>query len=77
MYFLVACAVTITCYLLCQVTAGFPMIVQIIANLIISCIYANIVLFIIFHHSIYFKPMMDLINRITKNKFDRVIKKIG
>lgn len=76
-YFLVACAVTVTCYLLCQVTARFPMIVQIIANLIISCIYANIVLFIIFHHSIYFKPMMDLINRITKNKFDRVIKKIG
>lgn len=75
-YFFVACLITVISYLLCKTTVELPLLIQVVANVIISCATANILLFFIFHRNQYYNPMLELVNRITKNKFNSIIKKM-
>ena len=75
-YFFVACLITVISYLLCKTTVELPLLIQVVANVIISCATANILLFFIFHRNQYYNPMLKLVNRITKNKFNSIIKKM-
>lgn len=75
-YFFVACLITVVSYLLCKTTVELPLLIQVVANVIISCTTANILLFFIFHRNQYYNPMLELVNRITKNKFNSIIKKM-
>lgn len=75
-YFLVACLITLICYSLCKITMSLPLFIQVITNIVISFVISNGLLIAIYHRSRYFEPMLELINRITKNKFDMIIKKV-
>ena len=73
LYFSFACVISIACYLLCRMTHGFSLITQVIVNIIISCIVSNILLIIIFRQNRYFKPMLNILNRMTKKRFQGII----
>lgn len=74
-YFFVACLITLLCYFLCKNTVDFPLVVQAVVNILISCVISNVLLVAIYRRSKYYKPMLELINKITKNKFNTIISK--
>lgn len=46
---------------------------KLVINALLCVIISNVLLFIIFRKNIYFKQMLDLIDRITKRKFNRIL----
>lgn len=73
LYFFVACFIMFLCRIVCTVTNIMPLGVQVILNLLISCMMSNIFLLIFYKKNGYYIQMIDLVNKITKFKFNRLL----
>ncbi|WP_423218426.1 lipopolysaccharide biosynthesis protein [Streptococcus equinus] len=60
-YFLLACIITLCCYVVCSITGGLSPLMQVITNTIISICVSNMLLIIIFRKNNFFRPMLSLI----------------
>lgn len=74
LYFLVACIITFLCRMMCIMTGAMPLYVQIVLNLLVSLLASNIFLLIVYKKNTYYIQMIDLIDKITKFKFSRILK---
>ncbi|MGG7136786.1 lipopolysaccharide biosynthesis protein [Bifidobacterium catenulatum] len=74
LYFLVACIITFLCRMICVITGAMPLYVQIAFNLLVSLLASNMLLLIIYKKSAYYIQMINLIDKITKFKFSRILK---
>lgn len=73
LYFIIAGMITAFCYSLCLFTKEFSQIVQVILNGVICCVLSNVVLIIVYRKNRYYNQMIDLVNRITKYKFNGIL----
>lgn len=73
-YFIAACIITFLCCILCRTTRELSLLGQVIINLILSVVLSNIVMYVIYRKNSYYNQMVELVDRITKFKFTRVLK---
>lgn len=73
-YFIAACIITFLCCILCRTTRELSLLGQVIINLIFSVVLSNIAMFVIYRKNSYYNQMVELVDRITKFKFTRVLK---
>ena len=73
-YFIAACIITFLCGILCRTTRELSLLGQVIINLIFSVVLSNIAMFVIYRKNSYYNQMVELVDRITKFKFTRVLK---
>ena len=73
-YFFCACIISVVCFVICNfITSKIGDFWKLVINALLCVIISNVLLFIIFRKNIYFKQMLDLIDRITKRKFNRIL----
>lgn len=73
-YFFCACIISVVCFVICNfITSKIGNFWKLVINALLCVIISNVLLFIIFRKNIYFKQMLDLIDRITKRKFNRIL----
>ena len=73
-YFIAACIITFLCCILCRITRELSLLGQVIINLIFSVVLSNIAMFVIYRKNSSYNQMVELVDRITKFKFTRVLK---
>ena len=73
-YFIAACIITFLCCILCRTTRELSLLGKVIINLIFSVVLSNIAMFVIYRKNSYYNQMVELVDRITKFKFTRVLK---
>ena len=74
-YFVVACVISVFCYLACEWTGRFGLAVQIVLNALTCVILSNLIMFSIYRRNKYYNQMIGLVNRVTKNKLSRLLNK--
>lgn len=70
-YFATACIIMGICAVLSRLTTDLNLYMQIVINGIVSVLLSNVLLIIIYRKSDLFCQMLQLINRVTGDKFDR------
>lgn len=73
LYFFTACIITMVCFIICRWTEQFGLLIQIILNAFICLVISDFMLFIVYRKNRYYNQMLDLIDRITKKKFTKII----
>ena len=74
LYFLAACIITFLCRMICVITGAMPLYIQIVFNLLVSLLASNMLLLIVYKKNAYYIQMINLIDKITKFKFSRILK---
>ena len=75
-YFIMTVAISSICYFVCGVTNNMSLLLQLIANMLIS-IFISVLLWIaIFRKSVYFSDMIKLLDKITHSKFHSILSKL-
>lgn len=72
---LVSTVIASLCYVICQLVP-LQGILQLIVNGAICLVVSNTALIIIYRHNKMYIPFLDLLDRVTKNKFHFIIKKL-
>ena len=73
-FFFFACIISVGCFVNFNFfTSKIGDFWKLVINALLCVIISNVLLFIIFRKNIYFKQMLDLIDRITKRKFNRIL----
>ncbi len=75
-YFLIATVIMLLCFGISRLTAGLPLVWQVVFNGVICVVVSNVLLFLIFRKNSSFKPMIRLADKFTKHKFGKLFDKL-
>lgn len=73
-YFVVAISISFGCFFVCRLTQQFSLVMQIVLNAVICVILSNTLMIIVYRKNRYYNQMLDLINRITREKMCKIIR---
>lgn len=76
LYFFGAVAISCICYVVCGITNNMALLLQIIANMVITIFISVFIWIALFRNSVYFSDMINLIDRITYSKFHLLLYKL-